>query len=213
MTNLLQLKQTTEQIRDEVNNGANTAAKVGQAMTDQTTAQIEQVVETGNIPIALNGYEARQNKSQSSYHGGLTKLDVGVYDRVEVPYYNGVWSSGTAYAYLIILDQDDNQLVYERVTLDGTNNFNASEGTFVIDYDNFVVEAVGYYQVVLGFRGLDKNVRDFTLFAHRLSGSSDRYWKSQDSVLQVDDTSSVDFSTVTKNINNKVLQTLNYFVQ
>ena len=213
MPNLLQLKQTTEQIRDEVNKGANTATKVGQAMTDQTTAQIEQISETGNIPVALNGHEVRLNKDQSVYYGGLTKLDIGVYDRVEIPYYSATWSSGTGYAYLVILDQDDNQLAYQRVTLDGTSNFNASEGTFVIDYTNFVVEAVGYYQVVLGFRGLEKDVRDFTVFAHKLSGSSDRYWKSQDAALQVDDASGVDFSAITKNTTNKVIQTLNYFVQ
>ena len=70
MPNLLQLKQTTEEIRDEVNKGANTATKVGQAMTDQTTAQIEQISETGNIPVALNGHEVRLNKDQSVYYGG-----------------------------------------------------------------------------------------------------------------------------------------------
>ena len=213
MADLNQLKTTSEVIRDEIVKEANTATRVGGALVDVSTTLIEQIVETGNIPTGLNGDSVHLKRNGAKYWGSFTKVEPGLVDRIEIPYFEADFSGGAGYAYYIILDQSDTVLAYKRINADAVT-FASTEGTFVLELDNDLsVTAASYLQIVVGFKDFNNSDVTCKVYSHRLASSSDRNWVSTDALLDVDDTSAVDWSAIKRNPASEIIQGLSYKLQ
>ena len=165
----------------------------------------------GNVSINDFNGQIQLNSNATEYYGCDTVLKDGTYDSFELPYRNRNTTSGTCFLYGIILDQNDNTIAYKR--LDVTSG-GSTEGSFVITFNTPVtISTSGIYQIVIGRRNWDGGVRSSELFHKDVNSSDGRVWVAYSGLnpqLNVNNTSSVDWSTVSKQNFNRIPQNLIY---
>ena len=151
------------------------------------------------------------NNNNTEYYGCDMLLEAGVYDKFEIPYKNRNSTSDPAYLYAIILDQDNNTLAYQRLYVDQNA---ATEGTFIINFaTDVLIEEAGLFQVVIGRRKWDGITRRVEIFGKDVNSSDGSVWiaySNQNAVLNQDDTSGVDWSTINKQNYNRIPKALIY---
>ena len=178
---------------------------------DFTPLGSNELIIGGNVSINDFNGQIQLNSNATEYYGCDTVLKDGVYDSFELPYRNRSTTSGTSFLYGIILDQNDNKIAYKRldVTSGGT-----SEGSFVITFDTPVtISTSGIYQIVIGRRNWNGGVRRSELFHTDMNSSDGRVWVaygSSNPSLQVNDTSNINWSNITKQNFNRIPQNLIY---
>ena len=145
------------------------------------------------------------------YYGTDTVLDAGVYDKVEVPYFDADIDDINSYMfYAIILDQDSNTIAYANYT---TPTPLTGDGTITITFDKDVlIKEAGIYQFVFGIR-CRKDNETISLLSDDINASAGAVWSARggnNPTLNQDDTSSFDWTTVNKTNDNSVFKTLIY---
>ena len=168
------------------------------------------VIINGNLsPNEFNG-TLQINNNSTEYYGCSVNLDAGIYDKVDLPYKNGVLTSGNGNIYVVILDQNDNTLLYKRELVPSLS----TEGTLVIDFDeDLLLETSGIYQIVIGRRNWNGNARRVELFHKDVNSSDGSVWvaySGSNPALNVGDTSGVDWSTIQKQNFNRIPKALIY---
>jgi len=155
-----------------------------------------------NGNLSINDFDNIRNfdDNTTEYYGVELILQTGVYTTVEIPYKNRVSTTDPAYLYAIILDQNNTTLAYTRLDV-GLSAI--TEGSFILDFDApITISTSGIYQLVIGRREWDLTTRICEVFSKSITSSSGGVWTAStigsNASLANDDTSLVDWSTITK---------------
>lgn len=165
-----------------------------------------ELTEIANIPLSQSGGSLGYNQNQTKYFGYLTKLRVGKYSTIELPYISRNTSGGgDADMYAILLDPSNQVMAYKTTTLGLSVNKNV-----IFEFDNEVeILNTDYYTIVLGFRNFN-STKSINLYKHSLSNSTSSIWQSTSNNLDVSDTSGVNFSSISKSNTNEIIRGIIY---
>ena len=173
--------------------------------------QSSKVIVNGNLSVNEFNTTLQLNSSQTEYYGNDVLLEAGVYDRLEIPYKNRNSTAQPAYLYAIILDQSNTTIAYKRLFVGSNAN---TEGSFTINFDeDILIETGGIYTVVIGRRGWNPTSKRVELFQKDVNSSDGRVWVAytgNNPSLDADDTSAVNWATITKQNFNKITNALIY---
>ncbi len=199
--------------QDATGGGGGSWGGITGEINDQTDLidLVSEITVAGNLSVSEFNGAIQFNSNATEYYGCDTILKGGVYDRFELPYKNRNTTTGTAYLYAIILDQSDNTIAYKRLSITSGGSAN---GSFIITFDSPVeISQAGIYQIVLGRRKFNSSSRRVELFHKDVNSSDGRVWVAYSGLnpqLNVDDTSLVDWSTVSKQNFNRIPENLIY---
>ena len=169
------------------------------------------VVVNGNLSLNEFNGTIQFNNNGTDYYGCDVLLEAGVYDRIEMPYKNRNTTSSPAYLYAILLDQNNTTIAYKRLFV---GSGGTATGSFIINFDDdILIETGGIYQVVIGRRKFNGTSRRVEIFEKDVNSSDGRVWvaySSANPALDADDTSNIDWSTISKQNFNKIPKALIY---
>ena len=172
---------------------------------------VSEIMVSGNLSVSEFNGSIQFNSNATEYYGCDTILKGGVYSQFELPYKNRVATSGTAFLYGIILDQSNNTIAYKRLSV---SSGGSATGSFIIAFDSPVqIPQSGIYQVVIGRRKFNGTSKKVELFHKDVNSSDGRVWVAyagNNNQLDTDDTSSVNWSSVSKQNFNRIPKNLIY---
>jgi len=161
------------------------------------------IVDFANVPLIFSNNVVTQQQNTNKYYGYYTKMAIGKYNIASIPFFNRVIPNGNAFVYFILLDKNDNTLLYKRLFV-GTSG--ASDGEFDLNFDSEIeIADEDYYTVIIGFRKFG-NGRESSFYRYSPNQSNNLFWVSTDNALNQDDTSLLNFSNITKNPTNEIIR-------